>query len=147
MLDGDYIPGPSIIMFGCQSLTAVPPVPGDCPSCKKGIQPGDDHRYCGICDGLSPRREAMVKAARLGVDVKDRGNAAEKRTRDRCRAAAKTLLTEGERRRIWNGNRGGVLVEADELTNAAKLGREWLISIGQVPDWSIIMKQRKEEED
>jgi len=48
------------------------------------------------------------------------------------------VLTEVQRRRIWMGySRSGIDSHNPEVVNRSKLGRDWLISIGQEPDWSI----------
>jgi hypothetical protein len=141
MNEPGYIPSPSIIMFGCRSMTAIPASTADCPVCKGGIRDGDDDRYCGKCDSLSPRREAQVKAARLGLSGKDRATQAGKRVADRLRSQSGKILSESERRRYWNGSIQ-VLAECGDVTNVAKLGRDWLTSIGQVPDWSIDLSKR-----
>ena len=49
-------------------------------------------------------------------------------------------LDEAHRRRIWNGYRGGINASAQNVTNEAKIMREFLIRIGQVPDFSIVLK-------
>lgn len=136
MSEPDYIPEPTIIMFGPRAIDAGPVETARCPVCRGGILDGHDTRYCAVCDSMSPRREAQVRAARLGLAGRDRDAAAVKRTRDRLRRQARTVLTEAERRRYWYGSKKALGGER-ELTNAAKLGRDWLTRIGQVPDWSI----------
>jgi hypothetical protein len=132
------IPEPNIIMFGCRSITAVPPVLGRCPSCGRGIHEGDDWRYCGICDSLSPRREAQIRRVKHTVLSRDRSERAEHRFKSRL-GAIKITLSESERRRLWNGYRGGILGEwtGADPGNYLKITREWLVDIGQEPDWSL----------
>ncbi|AGA29777.1 hypothetical protein [Singulisphaera acidiphila] len=67
---------------------------------------GDDSTYCGVCDGLSPRREAQVRAARIGLQARCRSETAEQEARTELRK--KSSLTEMERRRLWNGYRGRI---------------------------------------
>lgn len=136
MLADAYIVEPDIIMFGCRSMTALPPVPGHCPACGRGIHPGDDNRYCGVCDAVSPRIAARIGGARRAIAAAERAERAETDLKDRLRALHKVTLSEADRRRLWNGHKGGILAETTEVTNAARTAREWLIAIGQVPDWT-----------
>jgi hypothetical protein len=46
-----------------------------------------------------------------------------------------TKLDEKTRRLIWNGYRGVLGHESQNVTNLAKTGRDWLRSIGQEPNW------------
>jgi hypothetical protein len=137
----DYIPEPMIILLGCQPWPPRPTGDG-CPACGDGIRRGDDSHYCAVCQSVSPRREAQVKAARVGLKARDKGEQAEKRARDRL-AKHPTVLSEADRRRLWNGYKGGIISEyTEELTNLAATGREWLLEIGQVPDWDLLIDKR-----
>lgn len=138
--DEDHIPEPDIIMFGCRAITALAPTPGRCPSCGRGIHDGDDSRYCGLCDALSPRREAQVQRVKHTLLARDRAERAERRLKSHLDTMAKVTLSEGDRRRLWNGYRGGILAEMPEgNSNTVKITRDWLISINQAPDWSIVL--------
>jgi hypothetical protein len=133
----ETIPEPSIILLGCQPW---PPQRQDvCPVCGGRIDAGDDAVHCAWCSASSPRREAQVRAARIGLAGASRACAAEDRAGADLRRATRRQpgLTEVERRRLWNGHRGGILSECAELTNRARIGREFLTRIGQVPDWSL----------
>lgn len=123
-------------------MTALVPEPGRCPACGRGIHPGDDNRYCGVCDAVSPRLAARIGTARHALVAAERAERAEKTLADRLQAMAKVTLSEVDRRRLWNGHKGGVLAEAAEVSNAAKVARDWLVRIGQVPDWSLVLPSR-----
>lgn len=134
----DYIPEPNEILMGCRAW----PPPQDregCPVCGDGIKPGHDSAACAWCDSMSPKREAQIRAARIGMATRNLTELAEQKARVVLRK--KSLLSECERRRIWNGSRGGILapVEDEALTNRAKIGRDWLREINQMPDFSIIL--------
>lgn len=133
---------PEIIMFGCRAITARPPVPGHCPSCGRGIRPGDDNCYCGLCDAASPRVEARVRSGRFAVVARERAARAAKQFRDRLEDLNKVELSEADRRRLWNGYKGGILAEAPGCTNTTKIARDWLTAIGQVPDWTKVLARR-----
>lgn len=137
----DYVLGPRIILMGCQAWPPrVDPGRG-CPVCDRGIHAGDDGYYCAVCDSLSPRREAQVRAARIGLRRRDRVEQAESKAK--ARMTRVPVLTESDRRKLWNGYRGTFLQEwVGELTNVAKVGRDWLIAIGQEPDWDLILDGR-----
>lgn len=134
-----YIFEPDIIMFGCRALTAERPERGHCPSCGRGIRPGDDNRYCGVCDAVSPRMAARIGSARCAIVASERAERAEKALKDRLQAMAKVTLSEADRRRLWNGHKGGILAEAADVSNAAQVARQWLRGIGQVPNWSLVL--------
>jgi len=141
---GGWIPEPTVFLTGCQPW---PPrsAPGKrCPVCGQGVHPGDDHVYCGWSDESSPAREAQIRAARLGLKARDRAQQSEQRARGKLAAKRWPVLTEVERRRIWNGYRKTVLTEltGTEVTNLALTGREFLTAIGQEPDWSKVLDAR-----
>jgi hypothetical protein len=136
-----WIPEPTVILVGCQPWPPKSTGPG-CPACGDGIRSGQDTHYCAVCDALSPRREAQVRSAQLGLKGRDRAAVAEKAAHDRLRAKTTTSLTEAERRRLWNGYRGTILSEVPELTNLARAGREFLAEIGQEPNWSLLLDRR-----
>lgn len=139
----DYIPEPTIILLGCQPWPPIPYGAG-CPVCGPGIREGHDSTYCGVCDSLSPRREAQVAKARrsvmIAIQTRSRAAAAEQAAKVELRRLR--TLTEAERRRLWNGYKGGVLSPTSEVTNRSKVGRDWLTSIGQAPDWSLVLDAR-----
>lgn len=140
MADRDWILEPTIIMFGCQPWTNLPGFVGPCPVCKGGIKPGHDTRYCEKCGSSSPRIEARVRSARLGMKRREKSEEARRKARHKLRSLARTILSEGLRRQIWNGYKGTVLSEFDgELDNLAKEGRDFLRRIGQEPDFSLIL--------
>lgn len=136
-----HVPEPTINLMGCQAWSNVPHPPGKCPVCGPGIRPGDDTYHCLVCGSSSPRVEAKVRAARIGLKRRDKSEQAEKKARARLNRHP-VVLTESERRRLWNGYRGGILSEFPELNNLARVGREWLIEQGQQPDWSLILDRR-----
>lgn len=137
----DFIPHPTIIMFGCQSLDAIPARKGKCPVCGPGVKAGDDTRYCGKCDSVSPAREAQIKQALLRPDVESRAVRASRDYQESLASEYKVELSESERRRLWNGctRKRKVFTSADEHpTNEAMECRKFLKRIGQVPDWSLV---------
>lgn len=138
-----YVPEPSLFLTGCQAWPppADPTRPGVCPVCRGGIRPDHHTHYCGVCDAMSPRNEARCLAQRVGVA----GRTGEDAARQRARAALmkkRHRLSEALRRQIWNGYRGSIGSEAEGLTNLAREGRDFLTSIGQEPDWSLILDGR-----
>jgi hypothetical protein len=90
---------------------------------------------------MSPTREAQVRAARLGISGREQADQADKKAKDLKRKQS-VKLTEAERRRIWHGCRAksplGELAST-RAVNLAKIGREWLEQIGQLPDFSLIL--------
>ena len=88
---------------------------------------------------MSPAREAQVRAARLGISGKEAAEQSTKRAKELQRKQS-VSLTESERRRIWFGSRKSALAEVDgKISNLAKVGREWLAAIGQLPDFTKIL--------
>jgi len=134
----DWIPEPLVILVGCQAWPPPPLPDGSCPVCGWGIHRGDDTFHCAVCDSSSPRVEAKVRAAQLGLKARDKGQVAEKHVTDQLHRAP-VVLTENERRRLWNGYRDSFARESSDVTNLAKVGREFLLGIGQEPDWSLIL--------
>ncbi|SIN70940.1 hypothetical protein SAMN05444166_0307 [Singulisphaera sp. GP187] len=133
-----YLPEPELILLGCRAWDALKPAV--CPVCKNGIQRGDDASYCARCDSMSPKREAQILAARLSQRTRSERASAERDARldlERLRNAS-PILTEAQRRRLWMGySQSGIDSRNPDVANRAKAGRDWLIAIGQEPDWSI----------
>lgn len=133
-----YLPEPELILLGCRPWDALQS--DRCPVCKNGIRRGDDTSYCARCDAMSPRREAQVLAARLCQRVRGERATAERNARldlERLQNAT-PILTEAQRRRLWMGySQSGIDSRNPEVANRSKVGRDWLIAIGQEPDWSI----------
>lgn len=137
----DWIPEPLIIMVGCQAWPPKPLPDGSCPVCGSGVRPEHATYYCAVCDSLPPRVEAKVRAARIGLKRKDKVEAAEKGAR--AKLSRTPVLSESDRRKLWNGYRGNLLAEFEgKLPNFAKEGRDWLTAIGQVPDWTLTLDRR-----
>lgn len=152
----DFVPFPSIILLGCTPLVPGRPT-GDCPTCggmigkpRKPDLSGDkptlvveplDHKtYCGRCDALSPANERRVhNASRGGNSQEKAAEAARDAERDLAKKAKKTELSEVARRRLWNGYGGGLLEPRSKVTNRAKIGRDFLININQLPRWNLIL--------
>jgi len=134
------VPEPGLILMGCRawdSLTLTP-----CPVCGDGIRKGDDSTYCARCDSLSPRMESRVLAARAALQARLENEIAEQNARVDLRRLRQStpVLSEIQRRRLWMGySRNGINSRNPEVANRAKVGRDWLISIGQAPDWSILL--------
>lgn len=135
----DCIPEPREIMLGCRPWTARPVAAGRCPVCGSGVREGHDRAYCGLCDSMSPRREAQIAKALIGMKTGDQDAQAVAKARAQLRRHP--LLSERERRRIWNGNASSPLgpIPDGKLTNLAKVGRDWLREIEQEPDWTLVI--------
>lgn len=136
------IPEPTVILLGCQPWPPRPRADGSCPVCGGSIREG--HRYyCAWDDRLAPGTEARVRAARLGLKVQAEIARHKERLREITRRKkGRAVLTESERRRLWNGYRYSLLRSDPEPTNFARTGREFLVEIGQVPDWSLVLDRR-----
>jgi hypothetical protein len=140
----DYVVEPHVIMTGCRAWPVRPEPGGPCPVCGGGIRAGDDRVYCAACDGASPGVEARLRSARVGLKAREGHRAAEERAGAALRKqtrGGKVELTEAERRRIFNGYKGGIAAALGEdgLTNRARAGREFLARIGQLPDFTIAL--------
>src|SRR4051812_19242335 len=98
-----YIPEPPIVMTGCRPWVNRPAA--ECPVCKGGIRKGDDLVYCARCDTASPKLEAQVHKARIGLETKGRAEVAEAKARAQFRKHPR--LTESHRRQIWGGHKSG----------------------------------------
>jgi hypothetical protein len=134
-----YVPHPTIVLMGCQ---AWPPasVPGrPCPVCDRGVRPTEHTTYCAVCDSLSPRNEARVRAQLLSVRGRSDDEAAGRAARTELQKHSRGGLTESERRRLWNGYKGGLKTENPEPTNRAKVARDFLTERGMAPDWSLVL--------
>jgi hypothetical protein len=130
-----------------------------CPECLDRL--GAHITYCLWCQGLSPRNEA-----RLASQLREtRLFAQESAARERAAQAAKVeddawtdqldrilagrrqdrgkaVLTELERRAIWNGYLPAVHRPAITPPVPAQVGRRWLKEIGQEPDFSLELDER-----
>lgn len=121
----------------------------------------DRRTHCLVCNGRDPASEANLRAQRRAAerDRAERTIAATVRDADRRHVGALEddragrVLTELERRRIWLGYRGDPRTTPDAIdrdgtgrsfvpTERALAGRAWLRSIGQEPDWSLILDRR-----
>jgi hypothetical protein len=136
----NYIYEPTLLLWGVRAWPQVPNPDGSCPVCGRG--PRGRSTCCLVCLRCSPDIEAKVRAADIKAKARESAERADKSARDKLLSQTVTKLTECERRRIWNGGVGGVHMEAAEPTNRARIGREFLRSIGQEPDWSIALKFR-----
>lgn len=140
-------PFPTIILLGCQPNLMPPPAVavGPCRVCGGAIHPDHIRTYCAQCDALAPSGESKARGARIGLKARTQSDAAEAKLKTELRRkAGGVILSEVERRRMWNGGWGTI---ARELA-AAVLGvygqtyRDYLISIDQAPDWSLILDHR-----
>jgi hypothetical protein len=127
-----------------------------CPVCKGRIgrpEPGRtsssfiselDHRtYCELCGSMDPRNEANARAQRIAEQARSRHDHAVREVERVLKLSHESLrrprLSEAERRRIWNGYKGGILSPSIEVTNRARVGREFLIRIKQEPNWNLVL--------
>lgn len=78
----------------------------------------------------------MAGRGRLNAEAADSRQADRDAERDLARKMGK-VLSERDRRRVWNGYKGPFDRSQIEPSNLARVGREWLIKIGQVPDFSL----------
>jgi len=106
---------------------------------------------------MSARNESLLATqARIRAEEAEAGADEMAERADFDRIARKNVrLSEAARRRIWNGYKGGT---ADALRLPAdspdrrsresrwiartRIGREWLTSIGQEPDWTLEIDRR-----
>lgn len=136
----DYIPEPTIILLGCQPW---PPrsSSGVCPVCGEHIT--RHGTYCAWSDEMDRDAEAKLRSVRLGIEHKDQARITRQKTQSHL-SRKKVVLSESERRRIWNGYKGSILSELGPqfLTNRAKEGRDFLKRIHQEPRWDAELKFR-----
>ena len=130
---------PVICLTGCRPWP-VPPHKHDCPVCH-GATGRDKHRLvvCLECHSVSPKLARLIGAREIGRPENDRreqARRAEARALDELTRRHTTVLDEKTRRLVWNGYRGILGRESETVTNLARIGREWLRSIGQEPAWS-----------
>lgn len=115
----------------------------------------DEDTGCLWCHGASPENERRAAEMRSLAETR-RTLATVRRAAVASGAAAAQgrLLTESERRAIWNGRRGGIRcpLDLDGLESALRVmhrkapkfldrvraGREFLEAIGQLPDWDLV---------
>jgi hypothetical protein len=84
--------------------------------------------------------EAQVLASRLVLRTRSEAASAERTAKADLERLRKTspILTEAQRRRLWMGySQSGIDSRNPDVANRSKAGRDWLIAIGQEPDWSI----------
>ena len=104
-----------------------------------------DHRtYCELCGSMDPRNEANVVAQRIEERAVARHRDVSRQVENQLDKSAEKVgkrprLTEVERRRIWNGYKGGILAPNLEVTNRSKIGRQFLLRIKQEPNWNLIL--------
>ncbi|WP_422929174.1 hypothetical protein [Singulisphaera sp. PoT] len=141
-IDG-YIAEPSIILLGCRAWDNSPYK--NCPVCHGCVGDDGGRVYCARCDAMSPAIESKCRSSRIASEVRKRSEAA---ARDYAAALAKkqrgsARLTEIERRQIANGyTREGIGSRDADVVNRAAVGRDWLRSIGQEPDYDLILDKR-----
>ena len=140
-LPPDYIPEPRVVLLGCRPWPPPRNADGTCGVCGGGIDPAHSTYHCAACGASAPAIDARCRAARIGLQARTATEAAEKGAADKLRRV-NVVLTESERRRVWNGHRGGIVTSNPEPTNRAAIGRAWLVSIGQTPDWTLILDRR-----
>jgi hypothetical protein len=141
----DWILEPTVILLGCQPWPPRPDPndPRRCPVCGHGIKESDHGVYCCWEDRSAPPIERRCLSARIGHRGRTKDAEAQRRARDKLKSKrGGIVLPESERRRIWLGCRGDGLSSLDEITNRAKIGRDWLLSIGQAPDWDLVLDKR-----
>ncbi len=130
-----YIAEPLLFLTGCRPWPPPPERSGCCPVCGSNVR---DHRaYCGWSDEGSDAFETRVAAARTIVEARESIDAGRQRAALKLAKAAKIVLSERDRRRIWNGYRRTILAATvgSDVTNLARVGREWLTKIQQEPAW------------
>ena len=138
-----YVPQPTLILMGCRAWEARETNP--CSVCGGWIPNSHGGTYCAKCDALSPSMESRVLAARLGLRARSVAESAERDAKDELRKLKRSepVLTEAHRRRIWNGySRNGINSRNVDVVNRAKLGREFLTSIGQEPNFDLILDSK-----
>jgi hypothetical protein len=118
------------------------------PNAEPSVPDLDRSTCCGWCHAMSPTNERRAIEQRMGAKLADQTIEAA-RTVGRAEASARrsireggTILTEIQRRQLWNGYKGGVIKEHEKVNNRAKAGREFLQSINQLPDFDLILDKR-----
>ena len=77
----------------------------------------------------------------MGLRTRDRTETGEQSAKADVRERD-VARSERDRRRLWNGYKGGILSPIAEVSNRSRIGSEWLREIGQEPDWSLILDSR-----
>jgi hypothetical protein len=115
--------------------------PEHCPTCggqlRHDTRPIATVTHCARCDSSGAHAEKAIAQQRAALHAADSAVAAAGQCREKlARKAKQAVLTEVERRRIWNGYTSQVHAEEPEPTNRAAVGRAFLREIGQLPDFS-----------
>jgi hypothetical protein len=135
----EWIPEPTVVLLGCRPWSREAKAP--CPVCGGAIRPDDRGVHCARCDRSHPSIESRCRGVLIGIKAKD--------AQDRARAEfardlkrRRLTLTERERRRLWNGYVGGILAPNSRVNDRVRIAREWLASVGMLPDWSLVLDRR-----
>lgn len=145
MASSDFVPEPTIVLLGCQPWPPRPDPrrPDACPVCGGTIQPAHQGTHCGWCDQSTEAINRRCRAALTGLRARERHEEQARQAEEQLRnRKGQTRLTESERRRLWNGYKGGILSPSLTITNRAQIGRAFLTRIGQEPDWNLILDGR-----
>ena len=142
--------GDGIIMLpGCLPWSAASAKKQPCPVCHGATRSDKRLVVCLWCHAVSPTLAKLIGRATYGRSDHTGREVARQATRKQVASLERShggrVLDEQTRRRIWNGYDGRYHREADSPNNAAKIGRDWLRSIGQEPDFSRILDRRGEE--
>ncbi len=158
-----WVPEPTVFLTGPNPL--IPPHElarrgeQSCPLCSGAVRDRLDHVgdgistrleptivYCLQCDGMDPRHEPRLEHQRIetGAIETERQQAADdaEALESAISRADGIQLTELERRRIWLGNQPITSDLEREPNNLARMGREFLRAIDQLPDFSIELDRR-----
>lgn len=148
-----YVSPPAIVLFGCQPLVPEPKWLS-CSACNDVVEDRPDQLgrekpsvvYCARCDRMSDRSETLLAKQRHEVSIaaQARDDAdRERREMDHARDAVKdVVLSEAQRREIWYGYAGSPLNSGRPISGLARIGREFLRRIDQMPDFSLVIDKR-----
>lgn len=140
-IERDWIPYPKVLVEGVGAWTNLPFA--DCPACGGRLRDrhGGGERltfYCLRCDSIDPEWERKRSELLLKERRRERVKFAQEQAARELPAAKKVVLSERQRRLLWNGNRSSIerSIEGD-LPSIVQVTRKWLREIGQEPDWSL----------
>jgi hypothetical protein len=129
---------PIVCLMGCRPWPYPPHSKHTCPVCHGATAKDTRLVVCLECYAVSPPLARLICAREVGRPDhgrREHQRAAENRAKHELARRHTTKLDEKTRRLIWNGYRGVLGHESEDVTNLAKIGRDWLTSIGQEPLW------------
>lgn len=136
---------PYILLMGCRPWSRADEdgnkLKKRCPVCHKATQhDGERLVLCAKCSAASPLMSRLIVSREVGAPESGRRAQSERNEQRIMDDLSKRhpVLDETTRRLIWNGYRGVFTKEIEEPSNLARIGRMWLISIDQKPNWDAV---------